>query len=374
MDTLTAKPPLLPTPRTTLKRRAERGSYDRTLVHAIIDEALYCHVGVEHEGRPYVLPTAHARIGEHIYLHGARANHLLRALANGHEAAVTFTLLDGLVLARTAFHHSMNYRSVALFGRATEVTELEHKRAALTALVEHVAKGRSLEARMPNDEELRTTLVLQLPIEEASAKVRSGPPRDTGVDLEHPCWAGELPLRLTAGPIARDPELPAGTLVGSSVSARARELGPPQLTPVEWQRDGLLVSTDHSRLDFERVHRFLSEQSYWARGVSAAKLLQAIEHSVCFGLYRGREQLGFARVTTDFARTALLADVFVLEPHRGQKLGSWLVQCILEHPELREVDRWLLGTADAHAFYARFGFQKDEQGRFMGRLRAAAAP
>ncbi len=208
------------TPRTTLKRHAERGSHERATIYAIIDEALCCHVGFELEGRPFVLPTAHARAGDRLYVHGARANRMFRALADGREAAVTFTLLDGLVLARTAFHHSMNFRCVTLFSHARELLEPADQRAALDALVEHIAPGRSRETRAPSDEELRATLVLELQIAEASAKIRSGPPLDSGADLAHPCWAGELPLRLQLGAPVPDPALPAGTPLSAAVLAR----------------------------------------------------------------------------------------------------------------------------------------------------------
>jgi nitroimidazol reductase NimA-like FMN-containing flavoprotein (pyridoxamine 5'-phosphate oxidase superfamily)/GNAT superfamily N-acetyltransferase len=356
------------TPRTTLKRHPERGSQERARVNAIIDEALYCHVGFVLDGAPCVLPTAHARIDDTLYLHGARGNRMLLALLGDAGVAVTFTLIDGLVFARSAFHHSMNYRSVALFGRATEVTEIEEKRAALTALVEHLAHGRSREVRMPSDAELRTTLVVRLPVAEASAKIRSGPPIDQGADLDYPCWAGELPVRVVAGPVARDPMLSPSMLIASSVAARAHALGTRLEQPIEWQRDSYLVSTDRSRLDFALVHRFLAQESYWARGITEPELRRAIEHSICVGLYAAAQQIGFARVTTDFTRTAHLADVFVLEPHRKHKLGSWLLECVLGHPELQTV-RWVLGTRDAHAFYARFGFGPDVEGRIMRRAR-----
>jgi nitroimidazol reductase NimA-like FMN-containing flavoprotein (pyridoxamine 5'-phosphate oxidase superfamily)/GNAT superfamily N-acetyltransferase len=358
----------LTTPRTTLKRHPERGSHEQAQVHAIIDEALYCHVGFVLDGTPCVLPTAHARIDDTVYLHGARGNRMLRALLGESGVAVTFTLIDGLVFARSAFHHSMNYRSVALFGRAIEVTGLDEKRAALTALVEHLAKGRSREVRMPSDDELRTTLVVRVPIAEASAKVRSGPPVDLATDLEHPCWAGVLPVRVVAGAVTRDPTLSPSTLIAGSVAGRAAAMGSAIEQPLEWQHNGYLVSTDRSRLDLALVHRFLCEESYWARGITEAELNRSIEHSICFGLYAAGQQIGFARVTTDFARIAHLADVFVLEPHRKQKLGSWLLECVLAHPELESV-RWLLGTRGAHGFYARFGFRGDEEGRIMGRAR-----
>jgi uncharacterized protein len=187
------------TDRTTVRRQSQRASYERELVDAVIDEALSCHVGFAVEGRPWVIPTIHARVDDVLYLHGAAANHMLRSLTGGIEACVTITLVEGLVLARSAFHHSMNYRSVMVFGRLTTVDDTEEKQSALHALVEHVVPGRMTEARPPSDAELRKTLVLRLPIDEASAKVRTGGPIDDPEDLSLPIWAGQLPLVRTYG-------------------------------------------------------------------------------------------------------------------------------------------------------------------------------
>jgi nitroimidazol reductase NimA-like FMN-containing flavoprotein (pyridoxamine 5'-phosphate oxidase superfamily) len=201
---------IAPTDRTTVRRQAERADYDRDLVNAVIDEAVSCHVGFAVDGRPWVIPTIHARIDDRLYLHGAVANHMLRSLAGGIEACVTMTLVDALVLARSAFHHSMNYRSVMVFGRLTKVGDDDEKRAALHALVEHVVPGRTTDARPPSDHEVRTTSVLTLPITEASAKVRTGGPIDEPEDLALPVWAGLLPVSNTYGsPIPEPDSIPA---------------------------------------------------------------------------------------------------------------------------------------------------------------------
>jgi nitroimidazol reductase NimA-like FMN-containing flavoprotein (pyridoxamine 5'-phosphate oxidase superfamily) len=193
----------LQTERTTVRRLAKRAAYDREVVHAILDEALLCHVGFIVDGAPVVIPTIHWREGDTLYVHGSVASRMLRTLKDGVEACVTVTLLDGLVLARSAFHHSMNYRSAVIFGIAREVTAREEKLRALDSLVEHVVRGRSAEVRAPNESELRLTTVLALPIEEASAKVRTGGPVDDEEDYALPVWAGVVPMRLTPGePIA----------------------------------------------------------------------------------------------------------------------------------------------------------------------------
>jgi nitroimidazol reductase NimA-like FMN-containing flavoprotein (pyridoxamine 5'-phosphate oxidase superfamily) len=198
-----------PTARTTLRRLPKRGDYDRATVHAILDEALYCHVGFVVDGQPFVLPTIHARDGEMVYFHGSAASRMLKTVRE-QAVCLTVTLLDGLVLARSAFHHSMNYRSVVVLGRAREVKDAPAKRHALDVIVEHVARGRSGEVRGPNENELAATRVLALPLEEVSAKVRTGPPLDAEADVALPVWAGVLPLRLMPQAPVADPALPPG--------------------------------------------------------------------------------------------------------------------------------------------------------------------
>ena len=205
------------TDRTTLKRLPKRGVYERELVYPILDEAFICHVGFAIEGQPFVIPTGYARVDDRLYIHGSQISRMLRTLAGGIDVCVTVTLLDGLVLARSAFHHSINYRSVVIFGRASMVDDREAKLAALRAFSEHVIPGRWDEARQPTDQELRATAVLTLPLEEASAKVRTGPPIDDEEDYALPIWAGVLPLRLVADTPVPDPRLPEEIEVSPSV-------------------------------------------------------------------------------------------------------------------------------------------------------------
>lgn len=195
---------LLETERTKVRRLAARGTFDRATANAIIDEAYVAHVGFVVDGQPRVLPMTYGRDGEVLYLHGAVGNAMLRA-ATGAEACVTITLLDGLVMARSAFHHSMNYRSVVLLGRAEKVTDDEEKRRAFDVIVDHVLPGRSRTARASDESELRQTLVLRMPIAEGSAKVRVGGPVDDDADLGLPVWAGVIPLATVAGPPEQDP-------------------------------------------------------------------------------------------------------------------------------------------------------------------------
>ena len=201
------------TPRTTLKRLPQRGSYDRQLINRILDEAFICHVGFMVDGQPMVIPTGYARAGEHLLIHGSQASRMLRHLSQGIDVCVTVTLIDGLVLARSAFHHSMNYRSVVVFGRAAMIEDPTEKAAALFALSEHMIPGRWADARQPNERELQQTTVLSLPITEASAKVRTGPPLDDEEDYALDVWAGVIPLRITADAPVADVRLTANSLI-----------------------------------------------------------------------------------------------------------------------------------------------------------------
>jgi hypothetical protein len=197
------------TSRTTLKRLPRRGSHDRETINRILDEGFICHVGFVIDGQPFVIPTGYARAGDKVFIHGSQASRMLRALKAGAGVCVTVTLIDGLVLARSAFHHSMNYRSVVIFGNARLIDDPDEKLSALYALSEHMLAGRWQDARAPSKSELEQTTVLELRIDEASAKIRTGPPLDDEEDYAMTVWAGVLPLQLmTRDPIA-DPRLPA---------------------------------------------------------------------------------------------------------------------------------------------------------------------
>jgi nitroimidazol reductase NimA-like FMN-containing flavoprotein (pyridoxamine 5'-phosphate oxidase superfamily) len=192
-----------PTANTTLKRLPERGSFDRATVNAILDEGFICHVAFVIDGQPFVIPTSYVRIDDMVFIHGSAASRMLRSLSSGIPVCVTVTLIDALVLARSAFHHSINYRSVVILGTATSLEDSPDKMAALRAFMEHVVPGRWSQVREPTEQELRATTVLSLPLAEVSAKIRTGPPKDDAEDYALPVWAGELPLRLLAGtPVA----------------------------------------------------------------------------------------------------------------------------------------------------------------------------
>jgi len=197
----------MPTPRTRLVREAERGVYDRETVYRILDEGFLCHVGFVADGQPFVIPTSYGRKGDRLYIHGSAASRMLRQMKEGVPVCVTVTLLDGLVLARSIFNHSMNYRSVVILGKATPVDDPLEKVEALRLLSEHIIPGRWADARQPNERELKATLVTRVPIEEFSAKVRTGPPIDDEDDYSFPTWAGVVPLETVSRPPINDPRL-----------------------------------------------------------------------------------------------------------------------------------------------------------------------
>jgi uncharacterized protein len=200
-----------PSTRTRVRRLPKRGVYDRAQVEAVLDAGLVAHLGFEHDRQPYVIPTLHARVGDRVYVHGSAASRTLRELAAGIPACLTVTLVDGIVLARSVFEHSMNYRSVVVFGTAVAVTEREEKLAALEAFTEKLVPGRWAEARGPNRTELKATSVLRLPLDEASAKIRTGGPDDGDTpDAELEVWAGHLPLVVRALDPVPDPALRPG--------------------------------------------------------------------------------------------------------------------------------------------------------------------
>lgn len=204
---------IAPTERTRVNRLPQRGVYDREIINQILDEAFVCHVGFVVDGQPFVIPVGFGRDGDRLYLHGSVASRMLKQLSSGVPVCVTVTLIDGLVLARAVFHHSMNYRSVVVLGTAELVTDSDEKLHALEVVTDHIAPGRWGECRKPLDHELKATAVLRLPIKEASAKLRTGPPVDDEEDYALPVWAGVVPLTLTPGtplPDARlSPDIPA---------------------------------------------------------------------------------------------------------------------------------------------------------------------
>lgn len=216
-----------PSDRTLVRRMPHRGAYDRETIDAILDEGLVCHLGFTLDAQPYVLPTIYARDADELLIHGSAASRMLRSIRSGVAVCATVTLIDGLVLARSAYHHSMNYRSVVILGTATEICERARKLAAMRLIVNHVIPGRWDEVRAPSEPEIRATMVVSLPINEVSAKVRTGPPIDDEEDYSLANWAGVLPLSLDAHAPVPDPQLPAGIRTPSYVRFYRRGALPP---------------------------------------------------------------------------------------------------------------------------------------------------
>jgi uncharacterized protein len=212
-------PPLSPSSRTRVRRKPSRASYERSTIDAILDEGMVAHMGFAVDGQPYVIPTLHARVGDTVYFHGSAASRTVRALASGTAACLTVTLLDGLVLARSVAHHSVNYRSVVVFGTATSVQTVEEREVAMRAFTERLLPGRWAEVRAPTEKELRSIGVLSLPLNDASAKLRTGPPLDDEPDYALETWAGVIPLRTLPGAPVPDPRLPAGTPISPAANA-----------------------------------------------------------------------------------------------------------------------------------------------------------
>jgi len=211
------------TPRTRVVREAHRGVYDRETIYQILDEGFLCHVGFVADGQPFVIPTSYGRKDASLYIHGSAASRTLRQMKDGVPVCVTVTLLDGLVLARSIFNHSMNYRSVVVLGTAVLVGNAEEKLAALRTISEHIVPGRWPESRQPYEKEIKATSVMRLPITEFSAKVRQGPPIDDEEDYTFPTWAGVIPLRMEAGDPIDDARLVAGQTVPEYATRYSRK-------------------------------------------------------------------------------------------------------------------------------------------------------
>lgn len=215
-----------PTDRTRLRRLPDRGVFEQDQVAAILDEGFLCHVGFVVDGQPYVIPTIYVRCDQQLYLHGSAASRMLRSVQEGIPVCITVTHVDGLVLARSAFNHSVNYRSVVILGTADEVTDPDERLRALEALVEHLIPQRWHDVRAPSPQELRATMVIRVPLEEVSAKVRTGPPHEDEEDYQRSCWAGEIPLHTAPQAAVPDPRLDTGIAVPEYVQHYQWPLGP----------------------------------------------------------------------------------------------------------------------------------------------------
>ena len=375
------------TDRTKLRRHPERARFDRAELNAILDAGWIAHVGFhlgdDVPGRaPFVIPTSYVRIDDTLYVHGAVANRMLHAAApDGIEVCVTVTLLDGLVLARSTFHHSMNYRSAVILGRGRLVLDVDQKARVMAALVDRLIPGRANVARAPTPRELHQTAVMAVPLDEASVKVRTGQPVDDEADVGWPAWAGVIPLAVVSAAVEPAPGTtgapPARTLAGPTdprFEIRQGDGGRTTSPPAHTQRCGdWTLSDERARVDFAVVSAWLAG-AYWCRGLPRAAVEQSARgSSLVAGAYApDGAQVGYLRVVSDGTRFANIMDVFVAESQRGRGIGRALVRFALQHPGHRDIPRWLLGTRDAHGVYAHEGFRLlEEPGRVMERKVAA---
>jgi nitroimidazol reductase NimA-like FMN-containing flavoprotein (pyridoxamine 5'-phosphate oxidase superfamily)/GNAT superfamily N-acetyltransferase len=306
---------------------------------------------------------AFGRIGEQLYLHGAVANALLAAPA-GRELCVAATCLDGLVLAKSAFRHSMNYRSAMIYGRPREACG-DEKARALVAILDHALPGRSAECRAPDEAELAATRVIAVDLAEASVKVRVGPPREAERDEHAPFWSGILPLRERA-----EPPVPSCDTALSEALIRATLSRAPRLEG-DAAAGAVTISGDATRIDFRRTLSWLRDDAYWAADLDEGRWLRALQSSYVVGAYDAEgAQVGVARAVTDGETFGWLCDVYVARDARGRGIGRAMTRYLVEHPRFSRLRRWALGTHDAHGVYAPLGFTEASPGRFMVRRAA----
>ena len=349
--------PLGATERTRVRRGPKRAVEDRSALYALLDDCAVVHVAID---GPRIVPMAFGRAGDRLFLHGHAKHGLLRATENQPtEVAIAATATDGLVLAKSAFHHSMNYRSAVIYGQL-ERLHADAAAVALDAIVNHTLPGRAAECRSPRADELAATFVAAVDLAEASVKVRSGPPIDTEADQRLPHWAGVLPIGSAVAFEGPDDPTPS---VCSAVLRTA-----PRLDGTHPHGD-FIVCGEPAKLDLPRVLGWLRDDSYWATDLTLGRLLRSVQQSYVAGAWGADgQQYGFARVVTDSETFAWLADVYVDRAVRGRGLGKAVVDWLVHHPRFARMRRWMLGTQDAHELYTRVGFAPAPSDRFMLRL------
>jgi len=355
--------------RTTLKRLPKRGVFEREKVYRILDEGFVCHVGFVVEGRPFVIPTAYGRVGDSLFIHGSAASRMLRTLAGNVEICVTVTLIDGLVLARSAFHHSMNYRSVVIFGRASVVQETAEKLEALRAFSEHVIRQRWNDVREPNENELKATVVLRLPLIEVSAKIRTGPPLDDEPDYELPTWAGEVPLRLVAQTPIPDPRLPQGVKVPSYIRSYVRETtqGIPEIeVRMAMLEDAAAVASVLEKA-FTEYRPSYTDDGFAATVLTKEKVETRMnEGQMWVALYNKAIVGTVAAVAKGEALS--VRGMGIVPAARGKRIGELLLDHVESFASARGHKRMTLSTTPflsrAIRLYERFGFQRSNEEPF----------
>jgi nitroimidazol reductase NimA-like FMN-containing flavoprotein (pyridoxamine 5'-phosphate oxidase superfamily)/GNAT superfamily N-acetyltransferase len=355
------------TERTALKRLPKRGVFERDQVYSILDEGFVCHVGFAVDGRPFVIPTSYGRVEDNLFIHGSAASRMLRALAGRIEVCVTVTLIDGLVLARSAFHHSMNYRSVVIFGTPSAVEQPAEKLKALHAISDHIIPERWRDVREPNENELKATLVLRLRLTEVSAKVRTGPPLDDEADYELDAWAGEVPLRLVAQIPIPDPRLPNDFEVPSYVTSylRKRRNGAPaiEIRVATREDSGQVASVLESA--FAEYRSSYTEGGFAATVISKDKVeARMAEGPMWIALHDGVVVGTVAAVSKGEALH--VRGMGIVPAARGKKIGERLLKHVEELARRQGHTRMTLSTtpflARAISLYEYFGFERSAEG------------
>lgn len=350
------------TARTSLKRLPKRGVFERESVYAILDEAFICHVSFVTDNGPVVIPTGYGRSGDNLFIHGSAASRMLRTLATKVEVCVTVTILDGLVLARSAFHHSMNYRSVVIFGAASLVKDNE-KLQALRVISDNIIPERWEDVREPNEQELRKTLVLRLPLKEASAKVRTGPPLDDEQDYELPIWAGEIPLRLVALNPVPDPRLPSTIDVPDYIRtyAKARN-GDVRIRRAE--PDDAQVIESVLEKSFVEYRDLYTAEGYAATAITADAVKVRMSQGPMWVAAENEQIVGTVAAISK-GQALHVRGMGIVPAARGKRIGQLLLDEVESFARTYHHAQMTLHTTPflcrAIALYHRFGFERSDE-------------
>jgi uncharacterized protein len=356
------------TQRTILKRLPKRGVFDRQKIYEILDEGLVCHLGFSIDAHPFVIPTGYGRLNDDLFIHGSAASRTLRTLAGRVEVCVTVTIIDGLVLARSAFHHSMNYRSVIIFGRAVIVEEPAKKMRALRAFSDHIVPHRWDHVRGPNDSELKKTLVLRLPLAEASAKIRTGPPLDDESDYDLPIWAGEIPLRLAAQTPVPDPRLSPEVAVPSYVESYLgySKRSPPTDVMIRraGSQDAAAVASILEKA-FVEYRELYTEKGYAATVLTAEDVKARMAEGPIWVALDSAQIVGtVAAVAKD--EGLYLRSMAIVPEARGKRIGKLLLKQVERFAVTHGHKEMTLNTTPflsrAIALYEHFGFTRSDNG------------
>jgi hypothetical protein len=348
-----------------LNRLPKRGVFDRKTVYDILDEGFVCHVGFVADGGPVLIPTGYGRLGDNLFIHGSAASRMLRTLAGNIKVCVTVTLIDGLVLARSAFHHSMNYRSVVMFGTAFVLQETPEKLEALRAISEHVLPQRWNNVRQPNENELKATLVLQLPLVEVSAKIRIGPPIDDEADYALSTWAGEVPLRMVAQTPIPDPRLPQGVELPPYIRSYIRGVPETEIRMAMPEDAALIASVLESA--FIEYRSSYTDEGFAATTLTKDKVEARMnEGPMWVALYNGVIVGTVAAVAK--GKALHVRGMGIVPAARGKKIGDLLLKHVENFAATRGYMRMTLSTTPflrrAIKLYERFGFKRSGEGPF----------